>query len=136
VASRPDVVPIRFDGRKLEVRRGGTILGSALKNGVRLMHVCGARMLCATCRVRIDAGAENPTPMSGAERQSTTLFLRIAAGLHSSPSKASLLVGARRGGPVATERRHPATASARSPIASFRQYDAQFARHQERRGLL
>lgn len=26
VAARPDVVPIEFDGRRIEVRRGGTIL--------------------------------------------------------------------------------------------------------------
>ncbi|HEV2169639.1 MAG TPA: 2Fe-2S iron-sulfur cluster-binding protein, partial [Candidatus Binatus sp.] len=56
VAARPDVVPIVLDGRRLEVRRGGTILGAAMKNGVRLMHVCGARTLCATCRVVVDAG--------------------------------------------------------------------------------
>ncbi len=37
VAAHPDVVPIEFDGRKIEVRRGGTILAAALKNDLRLM---------------------------------------------------------------------------------------------------
>ncbi len=63
VAARPDVVPIEFDGRQIEVRRGGTILGAAMKNGVRLMHVCGARTLCGTCRVVVESGEDNLTPM-------------------------------------------------------------------------
>jgi ferredoxin len=78
VASRPDVVPIQFNGNRLEVRRGGTILGSALKNGLRLMHVCGARTLCSTCRVRVDAGAENLTPMSVGERFSLRWHLSVS----------------------------------------------------------
>lgn len=78
VASRPDVVPIQFNGTRLEVRRGGTILGSALKNGVRLMHVCGARTLCSTCRVRVNAGAENLTPMSVRERFSLRWHLSMS----------------------------------------------------------
>ena len=61
VAARPDVVPIEFDGRRIEVRRGGTLLGAAMKNGVRLMHVCGARTLCATCRVVVESGDDNLT---------------------------------------------------------------------------
>ena len=64
VAARPEVVPIEFDGRRIEVRRGGTLLGAAMKNGVRLMHVCGARTLCATCRVVVESGEENLTAMS------------------------------------------------------------------------
>ncbi|MGB0060290.1 hypothetical protein, partial [Candidatus Binatus sp.] len=31
VAARPEVVPIEFDGRRIEVRRGGTLLGAAMK---------------------------------------------------------------------------------------------------------
>ena len=65
VAARPEVVPIEFDGQRIEVRRGGTLLGAAMKNGVRLMHVCGARTLCATCRVVVESGDDNLTQMSG-----------------------------------------------------------------------
>ena len=96
VASRPDVVPIQFDGRRIEVRRGATILASALKNGVRLMHVCGARTLCSTCRVRVDAGAENLSPMSAAERFSLRWHLSLSP-------RTRLACQARVDGPVEVE---------------------------------
>ena len=78
VAARPDVVPIEIDGRKIDVRLGGTILGAALKNDVRLMHVCGARTLCATCRVVVESGVENLTPMRPAEKFSLRWHLSIS----------------------------------------------------------
>jgi len=78
VAARPDVVPIVVDGTKIEVRRGGTLLGAALKNGIRLMHVCGARTLCSTCRVRVDCGAEFLSPMKPAERFSLRWHLSFS----------------------------------------------------------
>jgi ferredoxin len=96
VVSHPDVVSIQFDGNRLEVRRGATILASALKNGVRLMHVCGARTLCATCRVRVDAGAENLTPMSVGERFSLRWHLSFSP-------RARLACQARVEGPVEVE---------------------------------
>jgi ferredoxin len=77
VAARPDVVPIEFDGRRIEVRRGGTLLGAAMKNGVRLMHVCGARRLCATCRVVVESGEDNLTPMRGSEKFSLRWHLSL-----------------------------------------------------------
>ena len=78
VTARPDVVPIEFDGHRLEVRRGGTLLGAAMKNGVRLMHVCGARTLCATCRVVVESGEDNLTIMSGAEKFSLRWHLSVS----------------------------------------------------------
>jgi len=78
VASRPDVVPIEFDGKKIDARRGGTLLGAALKNGTRLMHLCGARTLCATCRVKVTAGADNLTSMSTMERLSLRYHLSFS----------------------------------------------------------
>jgi ferredoxin len=78
VAARPDVVPIVLDGRPIEVRRGGTLLSAAMKSGVRLMHVCGARTLCATCRVVVEAGEENLTPMRGTERFSLRWHLSMS----------------------------------------------------------
>jgi ferredoxin len=78
VAARPGVVPIQFNGRKLDARKGGTILGTALRGGVRLMHVCGARTLCGTCRVKIVAGTENLTPMSAGERFSLRYHLSVS----------------------------------------------------------
>jgi ferredoxin len=96
VASRPDVVPIEFNGRRIEVRRGGTILGAAMKNGVRLMHVCGARTLCGTCRVVVESGEDNLTPMRGTEKFSLRLHLSMSP-------RTRLACQARVNGPVEVE---------------------------------
>lgn len=96
VAARPDVVPIVIDGRRVEVSRGGTLLGAAMKNGVRLMHVCGARTLCATCRVVVEAGEENLTPMAGTERFSLRWHLSMSP-------RTRLACQARVNGPVEVE---------------------------------
>ena len=96
VAARPDVVPIEFDGRLIEVRRGGTLLGAAMKNGVRLMHVCGARTLCATCRVVVESGEDNLTQMSGAEKFSLRWHLSMSP-------RTRLACQARVNGPVEVE---------------------------------
>jgi ferredoxin len=78
VASNPDAVPIELNRRKLEARRGGTLLAAALKNGVRLMHVCGARTLCSTCRIKVIAGSENLTQMNPLERLSLRYHLSMS----------------------------------------------------------
>jgi ferredoxin len=96
VAARPDVVPIEFNGRKIDVRLGGTILGAALKNEIRLMHVCGARTLCATCRVVVESGADNLTPMRPAEKFSLRWHLSISP-------RTRLACQARVRGPVEVE---------------------------------
>ena len=96
VAARPELVPIEFNGRKISARRGGTLLGAALKNRTRLMHLCGARTLCATCRVRVTAGAENLAPMSLVERLSLRYHLSVS-------SRTRLACQARVAGPVAVE---------------------------------
>jgi ferredoxin len=96
VAARPDVVPIEFDGRRIEMRRGGTLLGAAMKNGVRLMHVCGARTLCATCRVVVESGEDNLTPMRGTEKFSLRWHLSVSP-------RTRLACQARVNGPVEVE---------------------------------
>ena len=96
VAARPDVVPIEFDGQRIEVRRGGTLLGAAMKSGVRLMHVCGARTLCATCRVVVESGEENLTPMRGTEKFSLRWHLSMSP-------RTRLACQARVNGPVEVE---------------------------------
>ena len=78
VASRPDSVPIRLDGAKIEARKDGTLLAAALKNGVRVMHACGANTLCATCRVAVVEGAENLTPMRAKEKLSLRYHLSVS----------------------------------------------------------
>jgi 2Fe-2S ferredoxin len=79
VASRPDSVPIRLCGSKLEARAGGTLLAAAAKNGVRVMHACGAQTLCATCRVKVTDGADNLSPMSLKERVSLGYHLSVSS---------------------------------------------------------
>jgi len=96
VAARPDVVPIEFDGRRIEVRLGGTLLGAAMKNGVRLMHVCGARTLCGTCRVVVESGADNLSPMRGTEKFSLRWHLSMSP-------RTRLACQARVNGPVEVE---------------------------------
>jgi ferredoxin, 2Fe-2S len=78
VASRPDSVPIRLCGSKFEARAGSTLLAAAVKNGVRMMHACGAQTLCATCRVKVADGAENLTPMSLKEKLSLRYHLSVS----------------------------------------------------------
>ena len=96
VAAQPDVVPIEFNGTRVEIRRGGTLLGAAMKNGVRLMHVCGARTLCATCRVVVESGEDNLTPMSGSEKFSLRWHLSVSP-------RTRLACQARVNGPVEVE---------------------------------
>lgn len=78
VASRPDAVPIRVCGAKLQARAGGTLLAAAMKNGVRVMHACGAQTLCATCRVKVTDGEDNLTPMSLKEKVSLCYHLSVS----------------------------------------------------------
>jgi ferredoxin len=78
VAARPDAVPIRLCGGKIEARAGGTLLAAAMKSGIRMMHACGAQTLCATCRVKVTEGAENLTPMSFKEKLSLRYHLSMS----------------------------------------------------------
>ena len=96
VAAHPERVPIELDGRKLEARLGGTVLAAALRNGVRLMHVCGARTLCATCRIKLDSGAENLAPMETLEKVSLRYHLSVS-------SRTRLACQARVLGPIELE---------------------------------
>ncbi len=96
VAARPDAVPIRFDGEKIEARNGGTVLAAAMKNGVRLRHSCGARTMCTTCRVKVVEGEENLSPMSALEKLSLRYHLSFSP-------RARLACQARVLGPVELE---------------------------------
>ena len=78
VAARPDSIPIRLCGEKLEASAGGTLLAAAVKNGVRVMHACGAQTLCATCRVKVTEGAENLAPMTFKEKLSLRYHLSMS----------------------------------------------------------
>ena len=70
-----DRVPIEFNGERVWVRRGATLLAAALKNRIRLMHVCGARTICSTCRVRVEGGSLNLSTPSTKEQLALRLHL-------------------------------------------------------------
>jgi ferredoxin len=78
VAARPEAVPIRLCGAKLDARAGGTLLAAAMKNDIRVMHACGAQTLCATCRVKVTDGADNLTPMTLKEKLSLRYHLSVS----------------------------------------------------------
>jgi ferredoxin, 2Fe-2S len=96
VASNRERVPIALAGRRVEARLGGTVLAAALKNSVRVMHVCGAHTLCGTCRVRVDAGGDNLTAMTVKERLSLRYHLSLS-------SRTRLACQARVLGPIEAE---------------------------------
>ncbi len=75
VAARPDAVPIRLCGGKIEARAGGTLLAAAMKSGIRMMHACGAQTLCATCRVKVteERGEPHPDELQGNSRCATAV---------------------------------------------------------------
>lgn len=75
VARRRDCVPIRLNGERIEVRRGTTVLGAALRSGFRLMHACGARGLCSTCRVQVETGEEHLSAPTSREKLSLRAHL-------------------------------------------------------------
>jgi adenylate cyclase len=98
--SASDQVPIEFNGEKLRVRRGATLLAAALKNRIRLMHVCGARAICSTCRVRVEGGASSLSAPSVKERLTLLLHLDFK-------SRDRLACQARVGGPVEVDSLFP-----------------------------
>jgi ferredoxin, 2Fe-2S len=100
IAAHPERVPIRLNGTPIEARAGGTILGAALKNKLRLMHLCGARKLCSSCRVTIEAGDENLSPMSFKERLSLRGHLALG-------SRTRLACQARVNGPIEAQSLFP-----------------------------
>jgi ferredoxin len=79
VAARPDAVPIELCSSKIEARAQGTLLAAAMKNGIRVMHACGAQTLCGTCRVKVTAGEDNLTPMSLKEKISLCYHLSLSS---------------------------------------------------------
>jgi adenylate cyclase len=104
VAAHPERVPIRINGAALEARAGGTLLGAAIKDRVRLMHLCGARKLCSTCRVTVEAGQENLSPVTLKERLSLRGHLAFGA-------QTRLACQARVNGPVEVESIFPLCSS-------------------------
>ena len=59
---------IEFIGeRNVDIVIGQTILDASLKAGIPHFHACGGKGNCSTCRVLIQEGIENLTPLNRAE---------------------------------------------------------------------
>jgi len=55
-------------GVSFQVRRGGSLLRAAMRARVPLARACRGDAVCASCRVRVLAGADNLGAMTPAER--------------------------------------------------------------------
>ena len=45
--------------QEIEAKKGETLLGIALENGIELEHACGGNGYCTTCLCEITANSEN-----------------------------------------------------------------------------
>ena len=54
--------------REVEVRTGSHLTAAAVRAAVAIVHDCDGQGVCATCRVRIEAGAGNLSPVDPRER--------------------------------------------------------------------
>ena len=59
---------IEFIGEKnVNIDNGQTILDASLKAGIPHFHACGGNGKCSTCRILIQEGIENLTPLNRVE---------------------------------------------------------------------
>lgn len=63
-------VRVRFlpADRTIEVEEGAWLAAAAVRAGIGIVFDCDGQGVCATCRVRIEAGAEAVGPVAEAER--------------------------------------------------------------------
>ena len=54
--------------KTIEVKKGETILDSAINQDIPLQHACGGFCACTTCHVLVKSGAENLSPMEEMEQ--------------------------------------------------------------------
>jgi 2Fe-2S ferredoxin len=54
-------------GKKTSVKEGTTLLEAAMEIGLSLRHKCGGNATCGTCRVQIEQGHENLSPVNQRE---------------------------------------------------------------------
>jgi 2Fe-2S ferredoxin len=66
---RPHRVRVTFlpEGRTVEADGGETLLDVALDSGIWIEHACGGNCACTTCRVVVELGVENLSPMEAVE---------------------------------------------------------------------
>ncbi|MEW6281477.1 MAG: 2Fe-2S iron-sulfur cluster-binding protein [Candidatus Eremiobacterota bacterium] len=54
-------------GQRGRVRPGARLLDAALEGDVNLRHVCGGNANCTTCRVQVQDGGHNLSPLNDKE---------------------------------------------------------------------
>lgn len=61
---------IRFlpSGREIEVACGAYLTAAAVAAEVEIIHDCDGQGLCGTCRVRVEEGEKNLSPLDSRER--------------------------------------------------------------------
>jgi len=63
------VIEITNDKVSLPAVKGKTLLENSLLGGVPHAHACGGKGLCSSCRVFVEKGLENLSPMKEKERK-------------------------------------------------------------------
>lgn len=54
---------------ELQVNPGISILNILLRNDIKIMHKCGGKMQCGTCRIRILRGEQYLSPVRESEKK-------------------------------------------------------------------
>ncbi|MFB6145453.1 MAG: 2Fe-2S iron-sulfur cluster-binding protein [Candidatus Nanohaloarchaea archaeon] len=60
--------------KEVEAEDGQDILNALLEGGEEWMHACGGFCNCTTCRVRIEEGEDNISPMQDDEKNTLRRF--------------------------------------------------------------
>jgi len=105
---RRSTVSIDYPGRSVSVPRGWSVLEASRSFGIPHVSMCGGRARCSTCRVRINAGADQCPEPQADERATLARIgaepeVRLACQLRPRGDVALLpLVEAESRGPVAS----------------------------------
>lgn len=59
---------------EVEAEEGQDVLNALLEGGVEWMHACGGFCNCTTCRIKIEEGEENVSPMEEDEKNTLRRF--------------------------------------------------------------
>lgn len=59
---------------EVEAEEGQDVLNALLEGGVEWMHACGGFCNCTTCRIKIEEGEDNISPMEEDEKNTLKRF--------------------------------------------------------------
>lgn len=65
------VIRVVNTGQEIETNSAVSVLNALLRNAVPIMHQCGGKAVCGTCRIRVISGSEYLSPKT--EREITRL---------------------------------------------------------------